>query len=228
MQPASPIIPVRMIMNLKYGLFCLPGLLQKGLLGQKARNRACFFCSVMVKIGEMPPETLPHEYTISGYKSITISGAKFFSGPQSVPDLARMRKQDITILTRGVVFNRNQELLAQHCLTPETGFYRLPGGHIRLKEKVEGCVTRELGEETKLKVKAKRLLWVRQILDQHPGHTIEFFSLEPPAGKVKPASGRASKSELKFIPLEKLDHLTFLTNELTSKLKTLLGKQRLD
>lgn len=82
-------------------------------------------------------------------------------------------------------------------------------------------MTRELREETKLKVKAKRLLWVRDFLDQHPGHTIEFFFLAAPAGKVKPAFDSASKSEFKFMTLEKLDHLTFYPNELISKLKTL-------
>jgi ADP-ribose pyrophosphatase YjhB (NUDIX family) len=56
-------------------------------------------------------------------------------------------------LTKAVVFNRNQELLVQHSLTPETDFYRLPGGHVRFREKLEDCVVRELREEIKLKGK---------------------------------------------------------------------------
>ena len=132
-----------------------------------------------------------------------------------------MRKQNITILTRAVVFNRNQELFVQHGLTSETDFYRLPGGHVRFREKLEDCVARELREETKLKAKAKRLLWVRDFLDQHPGHTIEFFFLATPVGKVKHAFDSASKSEFKLMALEKLEHLTFYPNELILKLKTL-------
>jgi ADP-ribose pyrophosphatase YjhB (NUDIX family) len=97
----------------------------------------------------------------------------------------------------------------------------LPGGHVGIREKSEDCAARELREETKLKVKAKRLLRVQGFLNQHPGYAIEFFFLVAPVGKVKPAFDSASKSEFKFMALEKLEHLTFYPHELIMKLKAL-------
>jgi len=68
-------------------------------------------------------------------------------------------KQDIVVLTRTVVFDENGRVLVQHGLTSGNDFYRLPGGHVRFREKLEDCVIREVREETGLDVEVNRFLF---------------------------------------------------------------------
>ena len=55
-------------------------------------------------------------------------------------------------------------------------------------EKIEDCLVREVREETKLDVKAERLLWVRDFIEGFPDlHGIEIFFLATiTGGKFKP------------------------------------------
>lgn len=131
-----------------------------------------------------------------------------------------MEKRHIVVLTRTVIFNEDNELLVQHGLTPGTDFYRLPGGHVRVREKLEDCVVREIREETGLNVKAGRLLWVRDFLDQFPNHSIEFFFLATIiGGRFK--STLEVESEFMFITLEELEKATFYPKEFVPSLKSL-------
>ncbi len=115
-----------------------------------------------------------------------------------------MEKRHIVVLTRTVIFNEDNELLVQHGLTSGTDFYRLPGGHVRFREKLEDCVVREIREETGLNVKADRLLWVRDFLDQFPNHSIEFFFLATIiGGRFK--STLEAESEFVFMTLARAD-----------------------
>ena len=136
--------------------------------------------------------------------------------------MIKMANQDVIVLTRAVVFNEGNELLVQHGLTPETNFYRVPGGHVEFREKLEDCVVREIREETGLKVEVIRLLWVRDFLDHYPGHSIEFFFLgNIRGGKFISTLEVKSGSEFLFMKLEELENVIFYPKEFIPKLKSL-------
>jgi 8-oxo-dGTP diphosphatase len=89
-----------------------------------------------------------------------------------------MTERVIRVGTRAVIFNKNNEILVDHYLRPETNYYFLPGGGVMFHEKIEDCLVREVKEETGLEVKAERLLWVRDFIEGFPNlHGIEIFFL---------------------------------------------------
>ena len=136
-----------------------------------------------------------------------------------------MGNQHVMVRTRAVIFNESDKLLVQHHSNSERDFYRLPGGGVRFREKIEDCLIREVREETGLNVKVDRLLWVRDFLDQFPYHSIEmFFLVTIVKGEFKPAP-ESENIELLFITLEELEKCVFYPKTLIPKLR-LLRKDR--
>ncbi|NIV45299.1 NUDIX domain-containing protein [Candidatus Bathyarchaeota archaeon] len=131
-----------------------------------------------------------------------------------------MRKQDIVVCTRAVIFNENHEVLVQHGLTSENDFYRLPGGEVTFQEKLEDCVAREIKEETGLNVKALRLLWVRDFLEESSYHSVElFFLANIEGGQLE--TGLEGSCERLFMTLEELENVVFYPRAFIPKLKLL-------
>jgi len=119
-----------------------------------------------------------------------------------------------------VIFNEDNEVLVQHGLTPENDFYRLPGGEVKYREKLEDCVVREIKEETGLGVKVLRLLWLRDFLEDAPNHSIEpFFLAKIDGGKFD--SHLESNCERLFMTLEELENVVFYPKAFIPKLKIL-------
>ena len=137
-----------------------------------------------------------------------------------------MDKRHIIILTRTVIFNESNELLVQHGLNSETDFYRLPGGHVKFREKLEDCVVREISEETGMDVKVNRLLWVRDFLDQVPDHAVEFFFLATITGGTFKSNIEVG-SEFMFMTLQELEKVVFYPKEFIPKLKSIRDNRNL-
>ena len=133
-----------------------------------------------------------------------------------------MPKPIIRVGTRAVIFNKDNELLVEHSLRPETNWYYLPGGGVWFQEKIEDCLVREVMEETGLEVKAERLLWVRDFIEGFPDrHGIEMFFLATiTGGKFKPIHD-TEPLEFSFINVEKLASIQFYPRSFVSKLKQL-------
>ena len=129
--------------------------------------------------------------------------------------------QQIMVRTRAVVFNQKGELLVQHHSNPKFDFYRLPGGGVRYREKVEDCLVREMREETGLNVKIDRLLWVRDFLDHQSYHSIELFFLATViSGKFNPTP-EGKNMEIMFMTIEELKDVVFYPKAFFSKLRLL-------
>jgi ADP-ribose pyrophosphatase YjhB (NUDIX family) len=131
-----------------------------------------------------------------------------------------MTERIIRVGTRAVIFNKNNELLVEHHLTPETDYYYLPGGGVWFLEKIEDCLVREVREETGLEVKAERLIWVRDFIEGLPDlHGIEIFFLATiVGGKFKPKHN-TEPHEYSFIDVEKLESIRFYPKSFIVKLK---------
>jgi len=128
----------------------------------------------------------------------------------------------IRVGTRAVIFNKDNELLVEHCLTPETDYYYLPGGGVLFHEKIEDCLVREVKEETGLDVKAERLLWVHDFIEGFPNlHGIEiFFLATTTGGEFKPVHD-TEPLEFAIKTLEQLESITFYPKTFIPKLKLL-------
>jgi ADP-ribose pyrophosphatase YjhB (NUDIX family) len=132
-----------------------------------------------------------------------------------------MTERVIRVGTRAVIFNKNNEILVDHYLRPETNYYFLPGGGVMFHEKIEDCLVREVKEETGLEVKAERLLWVRDFIEGFSDHGIEIFFLATiTGGKFKPVHD-TEPHEFSFMNVEKLDRIRFYPKSFIAKLKKL-------
>jgi ADP-ribose pyrophosphatase YjhB (NUDIX family) len=110
-------------------------------------------------------------------------------------------------------------MLVQHHLTSRTDYYRLPGGGVNYREKLEDCVVREIREETGLNVKTEHLLWVRDFLEQFSGHSVEFFFLATILGGEFKPTRESDGSHFLFMKLEDLENVVFYPKEFLQKLK---------
>ncbi|UCG36859.1 MAG: NUDIX hydrolase [Candidatus Bathyarchaeota archaeon] len=132
-----------------------------------------------------------------------------------------MGSHQIFVRTRAVVFNEEGKLLVQHHKTAKHDFYRLPGGGVRFKEKLEDCIIREIREETQLDVDVDRLLWVRDFTDQLPYHSIEVFFLATVIGGEFNPAPEGKDIELRFVNVEDLEKTIFYPKAFLPKLKLL-------
>ncbi len=132
-----------------------------------------------------------------------------------------MGSQLIMIRTRAVIFDADGALLVQHHLANKPEFYRLPGGGVRFREKIEDSIVREIREEAGLTVEIDRLLWVRDFIDDLPYHSIELFFLATMReGKFTPTP-EAENIELEFMTIEDLEKVVFHPKMFIPKLKIL-------
>lgn len=106
-------------------------------------------------------------------------------------------------------------------------FYCLPGGHVELMENTKDAIIREFKEETNIRVKIDRLLYVTEnFFEGNLGkfHELGFYYLLVPQDKVilkdyqvieKDKDGDM-KLDFKWIAIEKLNNFKpeFLKNEL--------------
>ena len=107
-------------------------------------------------------------------------------------------------------------------MRPETDYYYLPGGGVWFHEKIEDCLVREVREETRLDVKAERLLRVRDFIEGFPNmHGIEIFFLATiTGGRFKPVHD-TEPLEFSFMNVEKLEHIRFYPKSFITRLKKL-------
>lgn len=132
-----------------------------------------------------------------------------------------MGKLCIDVRTRAVIFNDDNEILVQHDLTSKPDFYRLPGGGVLFREKLEDCLVREIKEETGLEVKVDRLLWVRDFLDQFPNHSVEVFFLATISGGEFKSKHNTGPIEFRFVTIEELRQVLFYPKAFIPKLEHL-------
>lgn len=76
-----------------------------------------------------------------------------------------------------LVAKEGQILLGKRKSAHGGGCYGPPGGHLEFKETVEACATRELFEETGLKLVSIQLgPWTQDVIDEQK-HYISFFAI---------------------------------------------------
>lgn len=66
----------------------------------------------------------------------------------------------------GIVVYKEKVLLVHHCMENRYDFWVLPGGGVEGDEGIFIAVEREIWEETNLRVKAQRIAYVEELIDE--------------------------------------------------------------
>ena len=118
-------------------------------------------------------------------------------------------------LRAAAVLVRNGKLLVQR--EKRGSEYALPGGHVRVGERLEDCLIRELSEETGISVRCRRILWSEECFWQWNGrqaHNVTFYFLaETVEGFVPDESGFTEQRDnadvvFGWLPIDELADVT--------------------
>ncbi len=101
------------------------------------------------------------------------------------------------------------------------GYWYFPGGRIEAGETVEGCAVRETMEETGVRIKLERLLYIREYsVPVRAQRTLELVHLARYlGGRLRPGYDPEDKVQTKvveWVPLSKLGRIWFLSPELVT------------
>ncbi len=115
---------------------------------------------------------------------------------------------------------RDRSILLQVCLFDGRLVHLLPGGTQEFGESLAHTVRREVLEETGLRVRVDRLLWVREFIARNylpllPGdgegdHVVECIYRCTPEADGEPGSGAlpdAAQIDVRWVPLEELPRI---------------------
>lgn len=86
-----------------------------------------------------------------------------------------------------IVIKDNKVLLGKRKNTHGEGSWGLPGGHLELNEEIEDCASREVREETSIKIKNIRMgAFTNDIFKKERKHYVTLFVIaDYSSGKVK-------------------------------------------
>jgi|SRR3989344_2895365 len=82
-------------------------------------------------------------------------------------------------------------LLAKRVKNPFKNYWCLPGGHVKLFEKIENAIKREIKEELNIKIKPKLFTFDQEVYKNLKWHANVFFFVSKLNGHIK-----INKSEL--------------------------------
>lgn len=125
-----------------------------------------------------------------------------------------------------VIIQNEKILLVQHCKGGKC-YWLLPGGGLDYGETIQECAIRELLEETNLKVKLKRLLFVSESIpeDRHRHIVNLYFEAEVCGGELKRGKEQILQ-DVRFFDLKELDGLTIYP-PIRESLKEIMKKEKI-
>jgi 8-oxo-dGTP diphosphatase len=100
----------------------------------------------------------------------------------------------------------NRILLGQRNKDPQRGSWVIPGGKIKAFESIAEAATRELQEETGLKVIVESQFKVYEVVNPPNEHRIVIYSWARVSGGTPKASD--DLSEVRFFPADELENIT--------------------
>jgi len=133
-------------------------------------------------------------------------------------------KEIINLGVRVIIIQNNKILVIRQTKPNGRDVYILPGGGIEKGEDIFTAAEREVKEEGRLKIKAQKLLYVKELFGPNL-HSFEFYVLgKTLGGRLKlgydPEKGNAQVlKNILFMPLNKLKNLSFHPKELKTKLE---------
>ncbi len=134
-------------------------------------------------------------------------------------------REKISLGVRVIIIKNGKVLVVQQSKPNRQKVYILPGGGIKEGEDIFTAAEREVREESCLKIKAEKLLYLKELFGPNL-HSFEFYIL----GKIRGGKlnlgcdPELSKNhqvlrKIIFIPLRELREIKFFPQELRTKLK---------
>lgn len=130
--------------------------------------------------------------------------------PRSVP----ANKLRFRVSAYAVILNEDKDSVLVHW-NPEIERYSLPGGEIRLGESIEEALSRELAEETGLRIQAGSLIEVDENffeMNNQFAHAISIFYNAETVGDAKKTEEVSDSSHQEFKLIKDLNEKEFGTN----------------
>ncbi len=134
-------------------------------------------------------------------------------------------QEKISLGVRVIIIRNNKVLVVKQTKPNGQKVYVLPGGGIKKGEDVFTAAEREVKEESCLKIRPQKLLYLKELFGPNQ-HSFEFYVL----GEIKEgrlclgcdpelSKARQILKSVLFIPLEDLKKINFFPQELRVKLK---------
>lgn len=135
------------------------------------------------------------------------------------------QKEAISLGVRVIIIRGNRVLVVRQQKSNGQDVYILPGGGIESGEDIFAAAKREVAEESCLKIKAKQLLYLKELFGPNL-RSFEFYVLgKIVAGKLnlghdpELAKNHQVLKQIIFIPIKDLKKLRFYPQELRVKLE---------
>lgn len=139
-------------------------------------------------------------------------------------NLSRIDKKDLksSVLTvDGIILKNGKILLVKRTIYPFSGYWVLPGGHVKYREKVEEAIKREIKEELGISVNIKKLFGVYSDPRRDPRyHAVSLVYICQPTRKPQDKKIKLNfeASKFKYFSLKDLpkkigfDHRKIINN----------------
>jgi len=135
------------------------------------------------------------------------------------------QKEAISLGVRAVIIQNDKILVVRQEKPNGRDVYILPGGGIEKEEDIFTAAEREIEEESRLKIKALKLLYIKELFSPNQ-HSFEFYVLGRVTGgrlelgcDPELSKDHQVLKKITFILLRDLEKLRFYPQELRIKLK---------
>lgn len=117
----------------------------------------------------------------------------------------------VQVRVSGVLMENGHILIVKQVVS-EARKWSLPGGRVQSGETLEQAMIREMEEETGLKTRLVRLLYVCDKTDVEPSVVHMTFLLERTGGDIRPPTNEFDKNpifDVRMVPIAELTHYGF-------------------
>jgi phosphoribosylformimino-5-aminoimidazole carboxamide ribotide isomerase len=144
-----------------------------------------------------------------------IVGKALYEGKFTLREALRLFPSQVRVRVAAAVIGNSKLLIVKH-QKRERAWWCLPGGGLEPGETLSACAERELLEETGLKVKAGRIIYLGELILPEEHLLDVFIRAEKTGGTLAKGEDRGLKA-LRFVPVGTLNRMDFLPREVANR-----------